>query len=69
MTNRAIRGLSTFFALLFVVLAGRQAYIQIIAAPSIAARPNNPRHALLDVNRGRIFATDGTPFLLTRNSM
>jgi peptidoglycan glycosyltransferase len=59
-TNRAIRGLSTFFALLFVVLAGRQAYIQIIAAPSIAARPNNPRHALLDVNRGRIFATDGT---------
>jgi penicillin-binding protein A len=59
-TNRAIRGLSTFFALLFVVLAGRQAYIQIVAAPSIAARPNNPRHALLDVNRGRIFATDGT---------
>jgi peptidoglycan glycosyltransferase len=59
-TNRAIRGLSTFFALLFIVLAGRQAYIQIVAAPEIAARPNNPRHALLDVNRGRIFATDGT---------
>jgi peptidoglycan glycosyltransferase len=59
-TNRAIRGLSTFFALLFIVLAGRQAYIQIIAAPEIAARPNNPRHALLDINRGRIFATDGT---------
>jgi penicillin-binding protein A len=60
MTNRAIRTLSSFFALLFAVLALRQAYIQIVAAPRIAARPTNPRHALLDSGRGRILATDGT---------
>jgi penicillin-binding protein A len=59
-TNRAIRGLSTFFALLFAVLALRQIYIQIVAAPSIAARATNPRHALVDTGRGRILATDGT---------
>jgi len=60
MTNRAIRGLSTFFALLFGVLAVRQVYVQIVAAPQIAARPANPRHTLLDLGRGRILATDGT---------
>ncbi len=60
MTNRAIRDLSAFFVLLFGVLAVRQAYIQIAAAPQIATRPANPRHALLDPGRGRILATDGT---------
>jgi penicillin-binding protein A len=59
-TNRAIRDLSTFFVLLFAILAVRQAYVQIVAAPQIAARSTNPRHALLDVGRGRILATDGT---------
>jgi penicillin-binding protein A len=59
-TNRAIRDLSAFFVLLFVVLAIRQLYVQTIAAPRIAARPGNPRHALLDAGRGRILATDGT---------
>jgi len=60
MTNRAIRDLSRFFVLLFVVLAIRQIYIQLVAAPRIAERPGNPRHALLDAGRGRILATDGT---------
>lgn len=60
MTNRAIRGLATFFVALFAVLAVRQLYVQVIAAPEIAARPNNPRHALLDAGRGRILASDGT---------
>jgi penicillin-binding protein A len=60
MTNRAIRGLSAFFVLLFAALAARQIYIQLVAAPQIAARPNNPRHALLDAGRGRILASDGT---------
>jgi penicillin-binding protein A len=59
-TNRAIRALSGFFVLLFAILAARQAYVQVVAAPSIAARPNNPRHALLDAARGRILATDGS---------
>ncbi len=60
MTNRAIRDLSAFFVLLFAVLAVRQVYVQLVAAPSISARATNPRHALLDAGRGRILATDGT---------
>ncbi len=60
MTNRAIRDLSRFFVLLFALLAIRQIYVQIVAAPRIAARPDNPRHALLDAGRGSILATDGT---------
>lgn len=60
MTNRAIRDLSAFFVLLFIALAVRQAYVQIVSAPQIAARPANPRHALLDDGRGRILASDGT---------
>lgn len=65
MTNRAIRNLSSFFVLLFAVLAIRQIYVQTIAAPRIAARPGNPRHALLDAGRGRILATDGTVLAAT----
>lgn len=60
MTNRAIRNLSTLFVLLFAALAIRQTYVQLVAAPAIAARPNNPRHALLDAARGSILATDGS---------
>jgi peptidoglycan glycosyltransferase len=59
-TNRAIRSLSTLFVLLFVALAVRQIYVQIAIGPSIASRPENPRHALLGAHRGRILATDGT---------
>lgn len=67
MTNRAIRDLSSFFVLLFVALALRQFYVQIVEAPQISARPNNPRHALLDAGRGKILASDGTVLAQTRN--
>ncbi|HEX3368808.1 MAG TPA: penicillin-binding protein 2 [Candidatus Cybelea sp.] len=60
MTNRAIRDLAAFFVALFVVLAIRQIYIALVAAPQIAQRADNPRHALLDAGRGRILAGDGT---------
>lgn len=60
MTNRAIRRLAAAFVALFAILALRQAYVQIVAAQSIAARPENPRHALLQAHRGRILASDGT---------
>jgi penicillin-binding protein A len=60
MTNRAIRRLSTLFVLLFLLLAARQIYVQIVAAPEIVSRPNNPRHALLQAHRGQILASDGT---------
>jgi peptidoglycan glycosyltransferase len=60
MTNRAIRDLAAFFVVLFIVLAIRQIYIALVAAPKIAQRADNPRHALLDAGRGRILAGDGT---------
>jgi penicillin-binding protein A len=60
MTNRAIRRLSTLFVLLFVLLAARQIYVQIVAAPEIASRATNPRLMLLQADRGRILAGDGT---------
>lgn len=60
MTNRAIARISALFVVLFVVLVARQAYVQLVIGPSIAAKPYNPRHALLGAHRGRILATDGT---------
>lgn len=42
------------------MLVVRQAYVQIVAGPRIAANPYNPRHALLGAHRGRILASDGT---------
>ena len=67
MTNRAISRLSALFVALFLLLAVRQAYVQIVAAPSLAARASNPRHGLLDARRGRILATDGTVLAATTN--
>lgn len=60
MTNSAISRLSVLFVLLFAVLAARQVYVQFVQAASIAAKPGNPRHAVLAAHRGRILATDGT---------
>jgi len=67
LTNRAISRLSALFVALFLLLAVRQAYVQIVAAPSLAARASNPRHGLLDARRGRILATDGTVLAATTN--
>lgn len=60
MTNRAISALATLFVVLFALLAARAAYVMVVEGPNIAAKPYNPRHALLDQRRGRILATDGT---------
>jgi penicillin-binding protein A len=60
MTDRAVASLRTLFLVLFALLAVRQAWVMLIEGPGIAARPYNPRHALLDAHRGRILATDGT---------
>jgi penicillin-binding protein A len=59
-TNRAIGRLWALFVVLFVVLVLRTAWVMLIEGPQIAAKPYNPRHALLDARRGRILATDGT---------
>jgi peptidoglycan glycosyltransferase len=67
MTNRGIRDLATFFVILFAILVIRQAYVQLVIAAAIADRPGNPRHALLDANRGRIVASDGTVLAQTQD--
>jgi len=40
----------------------------LVAGPSIAAKPYNPRHALLDARRGRILATDGSVLAQTQGN-
>jgi peptidoglycan glycosyltransferase len=60
LNNRTIAQLGTLFVVLFGILMARQLYMQVIAGPGIAAKPYNPRHALLDQHRGRILASDGT---------
>jgi peptidoglycan glycosyltransferase len=60
MSSRTVSRLGTLFAVLFALLAVRQAYVQVIARPSIAANPHNPRHALSAAHRGRILARDGS---------
>ncbi|MGB6984983.1 MAG: penicillin-binding transpeptidase domain-containing protein, partial [Candidatus Aquilonibacter sp.] len=68
MTNRAIARLWALFVVLFVILALRAAWVMLIEGPQIAARPYNPRHALLDARRGRILATDGTVLAQTQGT-
>lgn len=60
MTAATVSRLGALFAILFAMLVLRQAYVQVIAGPGIAANPYNPRHALLGAHRGRILASDGT---------
>lgn len=60
MTPATASRLGALFALLFGMLVLRQTYVQVIAGPSIAANPYNPRHALLGAHRGRILASDGS---------
>ena len=67
MNNRAIRLLGGVFVLLFAVIALRQAYVQVVAAPGIAARAHNPRHALLSRYRGRILASNGAILAQTKD--
>jgi peptidoglycan glycosyltransferase len=59
-TPVTVSRLRALFAILFAILVVRQAYVQVIAGPGIAANPYNPRHALLATHRGRILASDGT---------
>ncbi len=60
MTNTAIGRLRLALIALFLVLGGRQLWLQLVAAPTIAARPGNPRNAMLGSLRGSIVAADGS---------
>ncbi|MBV9439912.1 MAG: penicillin-binding protein 2 [Candidatus Eremiobacteraeota bacterium] len=44
-------------------------WLQVIAGPSIAARPTNPRHAALALGRGRILASDGSALAVSRGTV
>lgn len=58
--NRTIYRINALFVILFALLVVRQLFVQVIDGPAIAAKPHNPRHALLAQHRGRIVAGDGT---------
>ena len=58
--NDAIGRLTALFVILFALLAVRQLWVQVVAGPSVADNPHNPRAALLEPYRGSIVARDGT---------
>ncbi len=60
MINGTIRRLVLLIEVLFVVLAARLWYVQIVQGPAISSHASNPRHGVLQAGRGRILATDGT---------
>ncbi len=57
--NRAIGRLVRIFLVAYAVLALRQLWVQVAAAPRIAASPYNPRIRSLDAYRGAILASNG----------
>ena len=69
MTDRAISRLGALFVALFALLALRQVWIQVVEGPSLAAKPNNPRHASIAAGRGSILASDGTPLAFSRGGV
>jgi peptidoglycan glycosyltransferase len=52
--------LAALFVAGYLILIARQFYVEVIAGPSLAQNPHNPRAALLAPYRGRIIARDGT---------
>jgi peptidoglycan glycosyltransferase len=60
MSAATVNRIGALFLILFAVLVIRQAYVQVVTGPAIAANPYNPRHALLAAHRGRILASDGS---------
>jgi peptidoglycan glycosyltransferase len=58
--NDSIARLVALFALLYLVLAARQAWVQVVDGARLSADPHNPRAALLLPYRGTIVARDGT---------
>ncbi len=60
MNGSTVSKLGRLFVALFAILVLRQAYVQLVMRPEIAAKPYNPRHAITAANRGRILASDGT---------
>ncbi len=66
MTDRAIARLGAIFVALFVLLALRQFWLQVIAGPKLAQSQYNPRNAQSAAGRGSILASNGTPLAVTR---
>ena len=66
MTDRAIARLGAIFVALFVLLALRQFWLQVVVGPKLAQNQYNPRHTQIAAGRGSILASDGTPLAVTR---
>ena len=58
--NGAIGRLVALFIIAYALLVGRQAYVQLIMGPRLAANVHNPRVTALARYRGDIVARDGT---------
>ena len=68
MNQRSLGRIATLFTILFALLAARFAWLQLVAAPQIAAYRSNPRRSMLAVGRGRILAADGSVLAETRGA-
>jgi peptidoglycan glycosyltransferase len=64
-TDRAIARLGAIFVALFVLLALRQLWVQVVIGPRLAENQYNPRHAHIAVGRGSILASDGSPLAVS----
>jgi peptidoglycan glycosyltransferase len=51
---------------LFVLVAVRQLWLQVVIGPKLAANQYNPRHAQIAVGRGSILASNGAPLAVSR---
>ncbi len=60
MINGTIRRLVLLIGVLFVIVAARLWYVQIVQGPTISSHASNPRHGVLQAGRGRVLATNGT---------
>jgi peptidoglycan glycosyltransferase len=58
--NDAIGRLAAVFTILFLILAARQVWVQVVEGSRLASDPHNPRASLLLPYRGAIVARDGT---------
>ncbi len=65
MNQRSLARISALFTVLFLVLAARFAWLQLVVAPQISANRSNPRRSFIARDRGRILAADGSVLAAT----
>ncbi|MGC8485824.1 MAG: hypothetical protein ACP5O6_09355, partial [Candidatus Baltobacteraceae bacterium] len=68
MNQRSLARISALFTVLFLVLAARFAWLQLVQAPQISANRSNPRRSFIARGRGRILAADGSVLAATEGT-